>query len=62
MRDPRIDSTHITTMSATHHNFKFVHFENDEADYALNHANGSAAYYQIPNGYRKVQVIYGDGL
>ena len=49
-------------MSATHHNFHFVHFENDEADYALNHANGSAAYYQIPNGYRKVQVIYGDGL
>jgi hypothetical protein len=62
LRDPRLTPAMITTIESAHHTFFFKHFNNNEANYALAHANGAAAYYQIPNGHRKYQIIYGDGL
>ena len=62
LRDPRLTPAMISTIDSAHHTFFFKHFNNNEANYALAHANGAAAYYQIPNGHRKYQIIYGDGL
>jgi len=62
LRDPRLTPAMISTIESSHHTFFFKHFNNNEANYALAHANGAAAYYQIPNGHRKYQIIYGDGL
>ena len=62
LRDPRLTPAMLSTIETEHHTFFFKHFNNNEANYALAHANGAAAYYQIPNGHRKYQIVYGDGL